>query len=178
MPEPDRVPRRLSVRADAPLPEQSEVPAGCRSPPRRRSIAPCSPVLPPSAPTVWPDLGAGRAAAARLGLSVTVLDDNPWPGGPYRRRRDPVFRRLGPSPHASEPALVARLLGAVEHPRVCWLPGATVWDPPAPGVAAFDAGARSGRARGDALLLAIGGHDPPVSFPGSTLTDVISADGV
>ena len=123
---------------------------------------------------------AGLAAGtvlARAGVGVTLLDENPRPGGQYFRQPPAEFARVGSSRYDSEPAVAARLFALLEHPLVRWLPAATVWDVPDDGVLAYAAGAASGRLQAQALLFATGAGDRAVPFPGWTLPGVLSAGG-
>lgn len=122
-------------------------------------------------------LSAARVACA-AGLEVVLLDAEPRPGGQYFRQPAPSFARAGASPFDSEPEVAARLCEVLQHPSMHWVPSATVWDLPAPGVLAFAAGEHSGRVRARALLLATGACDRAVPFPGWTLPGVISAGGL
>lgn len=121
---------------------------------------------------------AGLAAAGEavgLGLSVTLIDDNAQPGGQYFRQPPESFRQRGRDPFAGERARAEALFRVVDDRLVSYLPGATVWDAPEPGVLAYAAGPRSGRVAAGAIVIAAGAHDRPVPFPGWTLPGVISA---
>jgi D-hydroxyproline dehydrogenase subunit alpha len=120
---------------------------------------------------------AGLAAAARAlerGLTVTLLDDNPLPGGQYFRQ-PPLALRAGVS---AEHRRAQVLFETVEHSRLRYLPDATVWDAPEPGVLAFARGADSGRVRAATTILAAGAIERAVPFPGWTLPGVMTAGGV
>lgn len=117
---------------------------------------------------------AAAAQAAELGLSVTLLDEQPRPGGQIYRDvdraaplRDDI---LGPDyTHG------ARLTGALSQSSVEHIPGAVVW--------AIEEGfrlsyIREGRAAqlgADHLLLATGALERPMPLPGWTLPGVMSA---
>lgn len=124
---------------------------------------------------------AGLAAAAEAlarGLSVTVLDDNPLPGGQYFRQAPPALAR---APRHAEDAGHRRaeaLFRALEQERCRALFGAVVWDAPEPGVLAFARGVDSGRVRARAIVVAAGAVERPVPFPGWTLPGVLTAGAV
>ena len=124
---------------------------------------------------------AGLAAATSAlagGLSVTLLDDNATPGGQYFRQPPPALRRAVSVPHDAEHRRAEALFRALGHPRLRYLPGATVWDAPESRVLAFARGVESGRVRAEAVVLATGAVERPVPFPGWTLPGVLTAGGV
>lgn len=124
---------------------------------------------------------AGLAAAAEAlsrGLTVTLLDDNPMPGGQYFRQAPAALARATRVPHDAEHRRADALFRAIQHPRLTLLSSAIVWDAPEPGVLAFARGADSGRVRAAAIVLATGAVERAVPFPGSTLPGVMTAGGV
>ena len=124
---------------------------------------------------------AGLAAAASAlagGLSVTLLDDNPTPGGQYFRQPPPALRRAHDRSDDAEHRRADALFRALEHRRLRYLAGAIVWDAPDTRVLAFALGAASGRVRASALILATGAVERAVPFPGWTLPGVLTAGGV
>jgi thioredoxin reductase len=121
---------------------------------------------------------AGLAAAGEAlarGLSVTLLDDNPMPGGQYFRQAPPALARAVDLADDAGHRRAAALFRALDHPRCRALFGAVVWDAPAPGVLAFACGADSGRVRAQAIVVATGAVERPVPFPGWTLPGVLTA---
>ncbi len=120
---------------------------------------------------------AGMAAAVRArthGLSVTVLDDQPAPGGSIWRAVETVAATargefLGDAYRDGKPVADAfRASGA------SYEAGAQLWQIE-PGFRAFvtrDGKARTLRAR--AILLATGAQERPVPFPGWTLPGVLT----
>lgn len=121
---------------------------------------------------------AAAAEAASLGLVVTVVDDNARPGGQYFRQPPEAFRHTADTPWDGDRKRGRALFAALDRPGVTYLPNAVVWDVPEPGVLAIAAGARSGRLRAGATILATGAQERPVPFPGWTLPGVIGAGGV
>ncbi len=121
---------------------------------------------------------AAAGAALAGGLSVTLLDDSPTPGGQYFRQPPPALRRAMATPHDAEHQRSEALFRALEHPRLRYLSGAVVWDAPEPRVLAFARGVDSGRVRATAIVLATGAVERPVPFPGWTLPGVMTAGGV
>jgi NADPH-dependent 2,4-dienoyl-CoA reductase/sulfur reductase-like enzyme len=121
---------------------------------------------------------AAAAAALAGGLSVTLLDDNPTPGGQYFRQPPPALRSAMSRPDDAEHRRAEELFRALTHPRMLHLAGAVVWDAPEPRVLAFTRGGESGRVRAAAIVLATGAVERPVPFPGWTLPGVLSAGGL
>ena len=122
---------------------------------------------------------AAAAEAARHGLSVTLLDDNPLPGGQYYRQ-GPATREPDSAPAAGGKARDARareLLSVVDHPRVTFLSGAVVWAAPEARTLAFSHAGRGDRLRAEVIVIAAGASDRAVPFPGWTLPGVITAGG-
>jgi NADPH-dependent 2,4-dienoyl-CoA reductase/sulfur reductase-like enzyme len=113
---------------------------------------------------------AGLAAACRAaecGRSVALLDDNPHPGGQ-------IWRHTAGKP----PKEMARWLAAAERHAVEWIPGARVFDAPAPhriAVETLDGECRLGYR---SLILATGARERFLPFPGWTLPNVMGAGGL
>lgn len=117
---------------------------------------------------------AAAAQAAELGLTVTLLDEQPRPGGQIYRDVDRAARLrgaiLGP-----DYAHGAHLTDAMRQGNIEYLPGAVVW--------AIEKGfrlscTREGHAAqldADRLLLATGALERPMPLPGWTLPGVMSA---
>ena len=124
-------------------------------------------------------IGAGPAGLAcaeealNLGLRVTLVDDNPRPGGQYLRH--PGFATSAEDPFGADARASAALLNVVRKPGLTYRPGAVVWDFPAPATLAVADGEASGRIAARAVVLAAGAQDRPVPFPGWTLPGVIGA---
>jgi NADPH-dependent 2,4-dienoyl-CoA reductase/sulfur reductase-like enzyme len=125
---------------------------------------------------------SAAAEAARHGVSVVLLDDNPLPGGQYLRQ-GPATRTRGDAPGGpgrrdAEHARQAReLLSVVSHPHVEFLGGAVVWAAPAERTLAFTREGRGDRLRAEIVVVAAGAGDRAVPFPGWTLPGVLTAGG-
>jgi thioredoxin reductase/bacterioferritin-associated ferredoxin len=123
---------------------------------------------------------AGIAAAieaARAGAQVTVLDENPQPGGQIYRQLPPEFsiddRKIVPREHLRGQALVAEL---GRHP-IRFEGGAIVWGAFEPNVLEVASAARTWRLQARAVIVATGAYDRPVPVPGWTLPGVITVGG-
>jgi NADPH-dependent 2,4-dienoyl-CoA reductase/sulfur reductase-like enzyme len=129
-------------------------------------------------------VGAGPAGlsaageAARCGARVVIIDDNSEPGGQYFRHPPPALSAGGTGLSAGDRSRRDALLRALRHPAVDYRANATVWDLPEPLMLAVAHGARSGRIRARAIVLATGARDRAVPFPGWTLPGVMSAGGL
>src|SRR5262249_17510299 len=123
---------------------------------------------------------AGMAAAielARRGVSVTLFDENPAPGGQIYRAVDAVVQ---------ERPQTARLLGA-DYVHGCDLttafvafginhrPGATVWQVERDGAVGYSRHGRAGVMRARFVIVASGALERPVPVPGWTLPGVMTA---
>ncbi len=111
-------------------------------------------------------VGAGPAgmqaalAAAAAGCAVDLLDSAPRPGGQYLRQ---------PPEGGSSPLFTA----VATHPRIRWHPGTTVWAAE-PGRLYLSAGAALDHR---AVVLATGGYDRALPFPGWELPGVLTVGG-
>lgn len=124
-------------------------------------------------------VGAGPAglaaalAAAHAGCQVVLLDEWPAPGGRLRRQLAPVG--AGPCGVELAPRLTARLLDA----GVEVLSGVAVWGLfPANALGVTRGADPAFLLRAATLVLATGGTDAAVSFPGWTLPGVMLASAV
>ncbi|KNB50720.1 NAD(P)/FAD-dependent oxidoreductase [Streptomyces caatingaensis] len=140
----------------------------------------------PTSPSDARDLaivGAGpaglsaAATAARLGLTVTLLDAAPRPGGQIRRHPAPGLRTGPPDPSLRRAQL---------HPLVRHLPRHHVWSAARGETGLWTVHAVTGddgdgerpvRVTARALLLATGAHERHLPFPGWTLPGVVGAGG-
>jgi NADPH-dependent 2,4-dienoyl-CoA reductase/sulfur reductase-like enzyme len=118
-------------------------------------------------------VGAGPAgmaaalAAAGAGCQVDLLDAAPRPGGQYLRQ---PF--TGATPTAPFDALAA-------HPRIRWHPGTTVWAAePGPVLYTRRDDGPAEILAGVAVVLATGGYDRALPFPGWDLPGVLTAGGM
>ncbi|MCB9880016.1 MAG: FAD-dependent oxidoreductase [Planctomycetes bacterium] len=119
----------------------------------------------------------GMAAAnvlAQAGLSVVVLDEGMRAGGQIYRQLPEGLVNHGkiaePPSHDGGHALLERFAAA----KVTLVSHATVWDA-APGKLWFEHGERSRLLRCRHIVLAPGGYDRCVPFPGWTLPGVVTA---
>lgn len=122
-------------------------------------------------------LAAATEAAAR-GVQVTLIDDNPLPGGQYFRRGvtealcDLARDVLG------EDEKGAALLRIVEHPRVDYRREAVVFGFFDDGILAYVQDGRLRELRPRCTVVAAGATERPVPFPGWTLPGVMGAGSV
>ena len=124
-------------------------------------------------------IGAGpagmsaTATAARGGLTVLLLDEQPRPGGQ-------IYRNVGEN-RASQGwlgkdyAAGARFVDALDHPRVTTTFGATVWRLDSGPRVAWSQDGISHISSARHVLLAGGAQERPVPFPGWTLPGVMTA---
>ncbi|MBO1076334.1 NAD(P)/FAD-dependent oxidoreductase [Roseomonas marmotae] len=126
-------------------------------------------------------IGAGPAGmsaaieAAALGLSVTVIDEQPAPGGQIFRGveqagRDPALA----GEYAAEGAALARRFRAT--PGIDYRPATTLWhlDTEA-GLLSLRGDDGTGTLAASRVLLATGAQERPVPIPGWTLPNVMTA---
>ncbi|MGI9415727.1 MAG: FAD-dependent oxidoreductase, partial [Hyphomicrobiales bacterium] len=129
-------------------------------------------------------IGAGPAGlsataeAARLGASVTLIDDNRQPGGQYFRQPPAEFVAASDTLRDKDRARFDALCDGIGTGLVSYRPGATVWDVPDALTLALADGARSGRIQARAIVVAAGARDRAVAFPGWTLPGVMTAGGL
>jgi thioredoxin reductase len=136
--------------------------------------------LPPTPLTV---VGAGPAGitaartAAEAGVEVTVIDDNPLPGGQYYRQSPPDFAIPNVAARHSGHPEAAALYARLDHPRIRYVPHHLVWgvfDERNLALADHD---RTCLLPTDRVVLATGAYDRPLAFPGWTLPGVFGAGG-
>ena len=124
--------------------------------------------------------GLGSAIeAAEAGVSVTLLDENPAPGGQIYRQphnRIGVLRpwSLGPDPERGRRLLAA--FGTIRS-KVSHLENAVVWGIFEDRTVVFLREGVSHALRFRKLILSTGAYDRPVPFPGWTLPGVLTAGG-
>jgi len=129
-------------------------------------------------------VGAGAAGlsaakeAANLGARVALIDDNRQPGGQYFRQPPGSFQLSPAAKRNKDRQRFETLCASIDTPLISYRPGATVWDVPDPLTLAITDGARSGRIRARAIVMATGARDRTVAFPGWTLPGVMTAGGV
>ena len=115
-------------------------------------------------------MAASSAAAA--GVQVTVIDENPLPGGQYYRQSPPEFdipdRTAAHSGHPEAAALYERL----DHPNIQVLQNLRVWGVFEGHTLALTDEKHSWQLETDRVVLATGAYDRPLAFPGWTLPGV------
>ena len=122
-------------------------------------------------------LGAGPAGmaaaieAVRAGADVTLLDENPRPGGQIFRQLDEGFTVTDPVKLGHETVRGRRLIDEFEFVRehMTYLDRTLVWGIMEDNEVAFARGEKSSRFRFRKLIIAAGAYDRPVPFPGWTL---------
>ena len=124
-------------------------------------------------------IGAGpagisaAAVAARGGLQVLMLDEQPQPGGQIYRNVAQNRRKRGFLGQAY--AVGADLVDALEHPGITLQSGATVWRLDKGPQVTWSRGGKSQTTSAAHMLLATGAQERPVPFPGWTLPGVMPA---
>lgn len=124
-------------------------------------------------------IGAGpagmsaAAVAARGGLRVLMLDEQPQPGGQIYRNVAENRRKRGYLGKAY--ATGANLVDALDHPQITLLSGATVWRLDKGPQVTLSRGGKSQTTSAAHVLLATGAQERPVPFPGWTLPGVMPA---
>jgi thioredoxin reductase len=136
-----------------------------------------------SDPTLSPltVIGAGPAGitaaftAAETGVEVTVIDENPLPGGQYYRQSPSEFTIPDPvATHSGRPEAAA-LYSKLEHPKIKTLYNMSVWGAFEQRMLALADSNQSYLLQADRIVLATGAYDRPLAFPGWTLPGVFGA---
>jgi len=111
-------------------------------------------------------------AAAQTGARVTLVDEYPLPGGQMYRQPPPQFRG---GPRRSGP----RLLDALRKSSVAVLSDTLVYGvEDGHELSIYREGAGADQLRARAVVVATGGYDRPIAFPGWTLPGVFTAGGL
>ncbi|OGO31427.1 MAG: hypothetical protein A2136_10040 [Chloroflexi bacterium RBG_16_54_11] len=135
----------------------------------------------PSALTI---LGAGPAgimaaySAAHAGVDVTLIDDNPLPGGQYYRQSPPEFSFANSLDGKSGRDDAEAVLGKLDHPKIRTLYNTQVWGVFDDRSLALASGEQSYLLPSDKIILASGAYDRPLAFPGWTLPGVFGAGAI
>lgn len=120
---------------------------------------------------------AAASTAASLGVDVTVLDEQPAPGGQiYRaieRVRDERPRDL--ELLGKDYAVGGDLATSFRNARVDYRPGNTVWQIEDDGTVWTSDGTKAACIKGKYVLLATGAMERPMPIPGWTLPGVLTA---
>ena len=130
-------------------------------------------------------LGAGPGGLAAAveascsGVSVTILDENPKPGGQIFRQFHDGFQVTSPGMLGHDYGRGQKLLSefAAVRDRVELLDNAMVWALSEGNELAFYRGDASYSVRYKKMVIAAGAYDRPVPFPGWTLPGVFTAGG-
>ncbi|MEX5728156.1 NADPH-dependent 2,4-dienoyl-CoA reductase/sulfur reductase-like enzyme [Rhodovulum iodosum] len=117
---------------------------------------------------------AAAATAAEYGLSVTLLDEQPRPGGQIYRDVDRAAPRRG-TILGADFSHGATLTAGLRHDRVTHLGGAVVWAIENGFRVSYTRNGRGGQVSGSRILLATGALERPMPLPGWTLPGVMSA---
>ena len=128
-------------------------------------------------------VGAGPAglsaalAAASCGLRPVVIDENPAPGGQIHRQLPGDFRveRAKALGHTYQKG--QKLLGRAYQADIDMRLGTTVWGLFDPLTLGLDRGGSAESVQCEALILATGGYDRAIPFPGWTLPGVMTLGG-
>jgi len=122
---------------------------------------------------------AAAVEAARAGVRVTVLDENPKPGGQIFRQFHEGFQVTGPGRLGHDYERGQKLLAELGTVRdqVEVLDNAVVWALSEGNEIAFYSGDDSYSVRYKKMIVAAGAYDRPVPFPGWTLPGVLTAGG-
>ena len=132
-------------------------------------------------PTPLTVVGAGPAgimaahAAANADVAVTVIDDNPLPGGQYYRQSPAEFEVSDPvAAHSGHPE-AAGLYARLDHPNIHIIHQMEVWGVFDQGTLALTDHKQTFLLETDRVVLATGAYDRPLAFPGWTLPGVLGA---
>jgi thioredoxin reductase/bacterioferritin-associated ferredoxin len=132
-------------------------------------------------PTPLTVIGAGPAGimaayvAAEAGVDVTLIDDNPLPGGQYYRQSPPEFKFSNSIDAQSGRADAPVVLNKLPHPKIRMLSKTLVWGVFEQHNLALADSEQSYNLPTDRMILATGAYDRPLAFPGWTLPDILGA---
>ena len=126
-------------------------------------------------------VGAGPAGimaaytAAEAGVDVTLIDNNPLPGGQYYRQSPPEFKFNNPIDGISGRLDALAVMGKLPHPKIRTIYDTLVWGIFEPRILALADQEQSFLLQADKVILATGAYDRPLAFPGWTLPGVFGA---
>ncbi len=132
-------------------------------------------------PTPITVVGAGPAGimaaytAAEAGLDVTLIDDNPLPGGQYYRQSPPEFKFAKSLDAFSGRQDAGEIFPKLDHPKIHQIYGTQVWGVFDGHTLALADNEQSYLLNTDRLILATGAYDRPMAFPGWTLPGILGA---
>jgi thioredoxin reductase/bacterioferritin-associated ferredoxin len=113
--------------------------------------------------------------AAEAGVDVTLIDDNPLPGGQYYRQSPPEFEISNPIDAVSGREDVLEIINKLPHPNIRTFSNTLVWGIfDGPNLALADS-EHSFILHTDRVILATGAYDRPLAFPGWTLPGILGA---
>jgi NADPH-dependent 2,4-dienoyl-CoA reductase/sulfur reductase-like enzyme len=111
---------------------------------------------------------AAASEASSAGLRVTIVDDNPGPGGQIWRGAQQAAHDKGAS----------RWLSRVRDSNIDFIPGARIFHQPERGRLLAESGSRVYELSYSKLILATGARERFLPFPGWTLPNVCGAGGL
>ncbi len=126
-------------------------------------------------------VGAGPAGimaaytAAELGVDVTIIDDNPFPGGQYYRKSPSEFQFENPNDAFSGRKDANAILNKLAHQKIHAIYNTSVWGVFDKHKLALADQERSYELPTDRVILATGAYDRPFAFPGWTLPGILGA---
>jgi thioredoxin reductase/bacterioferritin-associated ferredoxin len=126
-------------------------------------------------------VGAGPAgieaahAAADAGVAVTVIDDNPLPGGQYYRQSPAEFEVSDPVAAHSGHLEAAGLYARLDHPNIHLIQNMEAWGVFDGRALALTDHEKTFLLETDRVVLATGAYDRPLAFTGWTLPGVLGA---
>lgn len=132
-------------------------------------------------PTPLTVVGAGPAGimaaytAAEAGVDVTLIDDNPLPGGQYYRQSPPEFKFSNSIDGQSGRVDAPVVLNKLPHPKIRTLYKTSVWGVFDQHDLALTDGKQSYMLSTNRVILATGAFDRPFAFPGWTLPGILGA---
>jgi len=138
-------------------------------------------MMPDMEPTPLTVVGAGpagimaAAAAANAGVAVTVIDNNPLPGGQYYRQSPTEFEISDPLASHSGHAEAAELYARLDHPNIHVIQQMEVWGVFDQRTLALTDHKQTFQLETEKIVLATGAYDRPLAFPGWTLPGVLGA---
>jgi len=134
-----------------------------------------------STPSLLTIVGAGPAgimaaySAAKAGVDVTIIDDNPLPGGQYYRQSPSEFAFTNPLDGKSGRDDSMDVLEKLDHPKIRLINTTLVWGVFDDRSLALADNDQSMLLLSDKIILATGAYDRPLAFPGWTLPGISGA---